>query len=87
MKLSERTKEMLAYRKGVRALKADGYIEVSENGHPLYKFHRGEWLVEPHYIADVKIGPDRISLWIKVAAESRGRSPADRGPSSACTGS
>jgi hypothetical protein len=49
------------------SLLAEGYIEVAENGDPLWKLHRGGWW--RHRIVDAKVGPDGQSVFIKVAAE------------------
>ena len=65
MLVSEFTRDALTYRKGARDLRAEGFIEVSENGDPLWKLKRGGWY--DRRITDVRIGPDGQTLWIKVS--------------------
>jgi hypothetical protein len=65
MKLTERSRDILKYRRAVRDLKADGFEEVGEGGGKIWELHRG-WRYR-HIITDVKIGPDGKSLYIKTA--------------------
>jgi len=65
MRLTDRSREILQYRKAVRDLLKVGYEEVGESGGKLWELHRGGR--RHHEITDVVIGPDRKSLFIKTA--------------------
>jgi SLT domain-containing protein len=62
-------------RAEVARLKGDNiegeWIEVHENGKPLWMLHRGAWDVEGRKIAAVKIGDDGKTLWIKIGPPTR----------------
>ena len=63
MRVSDFTKEALAYRRFAKKAEADGFERVSENGDPLWKFVRGAWTRRK--ITDVLIAPGGYQLWIK----------------------
>ena len=56
-----------AYRRFCRQALDDGFERVSENGDPLWKFHRGAWV--DRRIVDVRVAPGGKELWIKVEGE------------------
>ena len=58
------TRKALEYRRAVKLLGEHGYIRISENGDPLWRFYRGSW--DRKKIVDVKIAPGGQELWIKV---------------------
>ena len=63
MLITETTKRALAYRRFAKRAEGEGFERVSENGAPLWKFHRGGWTGRE--IVDVRIAPGGIELWIK----------------------
>lgn len=64
MDVTERTRDILAYRRAIKRFEDRGYIRVAENGDPLWKLHRGNWVGKK--ITDVLIAPGGIELWIKI---------------------
>jgi hypothetical protein len=72
MIVSDHTREILRYQRGVRDLKARGFIQIGEHGDPLWRFQRGDWQKER--IAEVAIGPDEQTVWIKIAGRE-GKEP------------
>lgn len=58
------TRRAFLHRQNRLALRSDGFQPVSANGEPLGRFQR-DWT--GRYILDVRIGPDRQTLWIKVS--------------------
>ncbi len=59
------TKRVRKYRETVNNWIAEGFINVSENGDPLWKFQRGGWTNRE--IIEVRIAPGGKELWIKVS--------------------
>lgn len=45
--------------------KEEGYEEVDESGGPLWELQRGLTRYK-HIIKDVRISPDRKTLWVKI---------------------
>jgi hypothetical protein len=64
MKVTDRTRRVLAHRRAIRRLEADGYEEVNSHGGRLWELDRG-WR-QKYEITDVVIGPNRKTLWVKV---------------------
>ena len=57
------TRDVLAYRRFcLEAIRA-GFERVSENGHPLWRFRRGDWV--GRRIVEVRISPGGTELWIR----------------------
>lgn len=67
MKMTQVTKDILAYRRFAQTKEAEGWHEIKENGHPLWKLRRGAW--SGRRIAECAIGPDGQSIFIKLADE------------------
>jgi hypothetical protein len=63
VRVTDFTKEALAYRRLANKAAADGFERVTENGDPLWKFVRGGWTRRK--ITDVLIAPSGHELWIK----------------------
>lgn len=64
MLMTALTRDVLARRRTSRDWMAEGFIQVEENGDPLWKLHRGAW--QRRRITDVRIDPSGKSLWIKL---------------------
>lgn len=45
---------------------SEGWIEVRENGDPLWRLHRGDWEQQGLRITDTKVGADGKTIYIKV---------------------
>ena len=67
MTLTDASKRAFAYRRFARAALDDGFIPISENGDPLWKFHRGAW--GRRRITATRIAPGGHEVWIKVEGE------------------
>jgi hypothetical protein len=65
MRVTPFTRNTLRYRRAVRKLRLAGFEEVGEGGGRLWELHRGART--DHVITDVRIGPDRKTVWIKTA--------------------
>lgn len=65
--VTDLTREALAYRRFRQAALDAGFERVSENGDPLWRLHRGNWV--NRQIVDVRIAPGGKELWIRVAGE------------------
>lgn len=65
MKVTQFTKDVLRIRRERRRLFAAGYEEIGETGGMLWELHRGFRI--GHEIIDVVIGPDRRTVFVKVA--------------------
>lgn len=65
MKVTERTRKVLSYRRTIRDLKRDGFEEVGEGGGKLWQIYRGGR--QGQKIRDVRIAPDGMSLFVKIA--------------------
>jgi hypothetical protein len=63
MIMNEFARRALAYRRFAEQAKAEGYVALSENGDPLWRFQRGGWV--QYEITDVRIAPGGHQLWIK----------------------
>lgn len=63
MIVSELTRGALAHRRFAKRAAAEGFERVSENGDPLWRFHRGNWTSQR--ITDVRIAPGGKELWIR----------------------
>jgi hypothetical protein len=63
MIMNEFARSALAYRRFAEQAKDDGFVVLSENGDPLWKFIRGGW--GKYEITDVRIAPGGHQLWIK----------------------
>lgn len=63
MRVTEFTRDALAYRKEDRDMKRDGWERVGEGGGKLWELYRGfRW---NHAITQCKISVDGKSVWIK----------------------
>jgi hypothetical protein len=62
------TKERLNVRRGEKNLRDDGYVEIAEQGDPLWRLHRS-FEAGHLFIADAKVGPDRKRVFIKFVKE------------------
>ena len=58
------TRQLLTYRRFDRRMRENGFVEISENGDPLWKFHRGAWHHER--IAEAAVHPDGHRVFIKL---------------------
>ena len=67
MIVSDAAKAAFAYRRFARAALDDGFIPISENGDPLWKFIRGAW--GKRRIVATRIAPAGHEVWIKVEGE------------------
>lgn len=67
MKLSPATRQMLAHRRIVRALEAEGFMRIGENASPIRRLARGDWI--DRTIAEARVGPDRRSIFIRLDPE------------------
>ena len=65
MRFTQRTKEILDYRRTVKRWKAEGYEEIAENGSPLWEIHRGLRRYD-HVIKDARIAPGGKSVFVKI---------------------
>jgi hypothetical protein len=63
MIVTDAARHVHAYRRFCKAALDDGFERVSENGDPLWKFHRGAWTNRE--IVEVRIAPGGIELWIR----------------------
>lgn len=64
MKFTDFTRSALAVRRDARGRKHGGWLQVNENGGPLWRLQRGDlWHCR---ITDVAIAADGKSLWVKV---------------------
>jgi hypothetical protein len=64
MIVNDATKHAFAYRRFAKAALDDGFIKISENGDPLWKFIRGAW--GKRRIVATRISPEGHEVWIKV---------------------
>ena len=67
MIVNEFTKHAHAYRRFAKAALDDGFMPVSENGDPLWRFIRGSW--GKRRITATRIAPGGHEVWIKVEGE------------------
>ena len=67
VKITDATQRAFAYRRFARAALDDGFIPISENGDPLWKFIRGAW--GRRRIVATRIAPGGHEVWIKVEGE------------------
>ena len=67
MMLTDVSKRAFDYRRFARAALDDGFIPISENGDPLWKFIRGAW--GRRRIVATRIAPGGHEVWIKVEGE------------------
>jgi hypothetical protein len=65
MKFGTGTSRWLAWRRTTRKWTAEGFVRVHENGDPLWRFHRGDWI--GRRIEEARVSPNGIELWIKVS--------------------
>jgi hypothetical protein len=63
MKVTQTTRDALAYRRFERDKVAQGWYRVSENGDPLWRLHRGGWA--GRRITDCVVAPDGLSIFIR----------------------
>lgn len=64
MIVTDFTRHAHTYRRFCKAALDDGFIPISENGDPLWKFHRGAWFRRK--IVATRIAPGGQEVWIKV---------------------
>lgn len=64
MKFNERTRAMLSVRRFEKKAASDGFVKIKENGTPLFKLHRGDWI--DHKIVEAIISPNGRDVWIRV---------------------
>lgn len=64
MKLTAQTREMLAHRRAVRDLKVRGFIQVTENGWPLWELTRGGRWNEK--IVETAPSPDGKTVFVRI---------------------
>lgn len=64
MRVTERTKRDLAYRREQRDLPKAGWEYVGDRGGPIWELHRGYRYTQR--ILDVRIACDGKGLWIKI---------------------
>ena len=67
MIVNDAAKAAFAYRRFARAALDDGFIPISENGDPLWKFIRGAW--GKRRIVATRIAPGGHEVWIKVEGD------------------
>lgn len=65
MKVTDRTRRVLHYRRTVKAWLAEGFEEVGESGGNLWQIYRG--CRQGQIIHEARIAPDGMSLFIRVA--------------------
>lgn len=65
MKVTDRTRRALAYRRTVRQWRKDGYEEVGENGGNLWQIYRGHRVGKK--IIDARVAPHGMSVFVKIA--------------------
>lgn len=67
MMVTDASRHAFAYRRFARAALDDGFIPISENGDPLWRFIRGGW--GRRRIVQTRIAPGGHEVWIKVEGE------------------
>jgi hypothetical protein len=68
MMLNEASRQAFAYRRFAKAALDDGFIKISENGDPLWRFIRGLW--GERRITATRISPEGHEVWIKVEGKA-----------------
>lgn len=69
MKVTQLTRDALAYRREEREYERKGWERIGEGGGKLWELYRG-WRFR-HRITDVAISVDGKSLWVKIDAVSK----------------
>mgnify|MGYP001614274903 CR=1 FL=1 len=64
MKVTDRTRRVLHYRRITKRWMADGYEEIGERGGKLWEIYRGGRLGQR--ITDAKVAPDGMSVYVKI---------------------
>lgn len=81
-RVTDATHEALAHRRFARQALDDGFEPISENGSPLWRFHRGAWI--NRQIVEARVAPGGVEAWIKHAPRP---SPQTQRQSQALAGS
>jgi hypothetical protein len=65
LKVTDLTKRVLHYRRIVKEWRKEGYEQVGERGGNLWQLYRGARVGKK--IVDVRIAPDGLSVFVKIA--------------------
>ncbi|WP_341909613.1 hypothetical protein [Ferrovibrio terrae] len=71
MKVTARTRSILAARREQRAMRRAGYFSIEAD----WEMHRGA--KSNHVILDVQISADRRHLWVRTGTEARTKKAPD----------
>lgn len=66
VKVTERTKRILHYRRITKKWAAEGFEDLGENGGKLWEIYRGGR--KGQHITEARVAPDGMSVWVKVEA-------------------
>ena len=69
MKVTDRTRKVLYYRRTVRQWKAEGFEEIGECGGNLWEIYRGARCGQT--IREARIAPDGMSVFVRIAEDVR----------------
>ena len=56
----------LKYRRTTQAWVKEGFVRIAEDGDPLWRLHRGNWIYRK--IIEARVAPGGKEVWIKVEA-------------------
>ena len=69
MKVTDRTRRVLHYRRTVKRWQAEGFEEVGENGGEVWEIHRG--CRRGQTIQEARVAPDGMSVFVRIAEDVR----------------